>query len=98
MEEAHNVGEPGTHIAQGTQGSPKISDEMKGDNMRQSLKNVLTAGVFALAVIAAAGCSTTGVAGIGSTDASQIDSKATLTASEQADFLEMETARPGGDL
>ena len=66
--------------------------------MRQSLKNVLTAGVFALAVGAAAGCSTTGVAGIGSTDASQIDSRASLTAQEQADLLEMETRKPGGDL
>jgi len=66
--------------------------------MRESLKNVLAAGVLALAIIAAAGCSTTGVAGVGSMDASQIDSRASLTASEQAELLEMETRKPGGDL
>ena len=65
--------------------------------MRRSFKNVLTGGVFALAVAAAAGCSMTGV-GIGSTDASQIDSRATLSAAEQAEIVESETTRQAGDL
>ena len=63
--------------------------------MKQSVKHVLMAGVFALAAVAAAGCSMTGVAQYGGIiDASLIVSKETQPAHVQAEIEEFLT-RPG---
>ena len=53
--------------------------------MRQPLKNVFRAGMVALAVVAAAGYSTTGVAASESSDASQIEAQAPLAAQQEAE-------------
>lgn len=57
--------------------------------MRQPLKNIFRAGMVTLAVVAAAGYSTTGVAAAGSesTDASQIEAQAPLAAQEEVKRL-----------